>query len=507
VKRRRGVAAAMAIGLLLAGCGTRLSQQAIRSAAQVVTSSSGSGGSGAAASAPSVASSGTSGSGGGGASGSAPSVAPSGVSGSGGSGTSGSVASSGPSGSGGSGTSGSVGSSGPSGSGGSGASGSVGSSGPSQAPGGGTVPGGCPTGEAPVMLGNVGNYDGILAPIFAGALTSLQAWVKWTNAHGGLNCHPVSLVSADDGGDPSTNITETEQMVEQDHVIAFVGDMVPLDGNASLSYLESVHVPVIGGDASSSYWYDSPVLFPEGSEVQVSTDGAARESAHEGHTKVAVFYCLEDPFCEAYYESLQSDATSDGVQVVYAGEVSLVQPSFTAECLAAQQAGATSVFEVLDGSSDARAAQDCSVQGFNPLYFTISIGVTPAIQQVPQLNGLLLGANDFPWIDNYTPAQQEFHQALAQYDPGAASSIVGSSASAWASGELVVAASKYLGTQPTSSQLFEGLWSIKGDTLGGLAPPLTFTENGYPSIGKCYWVMKLQNGNWIDVDHGQAVCE
>jgi hypothetical protein len=44
----------------------------------------------------------------------------------------------------------------------------------------------------------------------------------------------------------------------------------------------------------------------------------------------------------------------------------------------------------------------------------------------------------------------------------------------WTSGQLLLAGSKDLGTNPTSAQLTAGLDSLKEDTLDGLTVPLTF---------------------------------
>ena len=55
------------------------------------------------------------------------------------------------------------------------------------------------------MIGSVGEYSGLLGPILAPGVKSVQAWVAATNAKGGLNCHPVKLVVYDTGGDPARN--------------------------------------------------------------------------------------------------------------------------------------------------------------------------------------------------------------------------------------------------------------------------------------------------------------
>jgi branched-chain amino acid transport system substrate-binding protein len=117
---------------------------------------------------------------------------------------------------------------------------------------------------------------------------------------------------------------------------------------------------------------------------------------------------------------------------------------------------------------------------------------------------LLAGQTDFPWVDNYTPAQATYQQAVKEYDPGLASSAT--TAAEWTAGMLAVAASGDLTATPTSAQFLKGLWSIKNNDLGGLAPPLTFNTNAAATPSDCYFLMNLVNGQYIDLYKGASQC-
>ena len=133
------------------------------------------------------------------------------------------------------------------------------SSGGSSAGGGGAASNG-----STIALGNVGTYSGVIGAVFSGAQQTMGVWQAYVNPHGGLNGHPVHVYIEDDGADPSTSVSDVEQEVTQDHVIAFVGNLMPLTVQASVSYLQQQNIPVIGGDASSTTWWQSPILFPQG---------------------------------------------------------------------------------------------------------------------------------------------------------------------------------------------------------------------------------------------------
>jgi branched-chain amino acid transport system substrate-binding protein len=360
--------------------------------------------------------------------------------------------------------------------------------------------------KSTINLGNVGTYSGLVGAIFAGAQLTLQVWAAYTNAHGGLNGHPVHIISEDDGGDPSTSQTDVQQEVTQDHVIAFVGNLVPLTVSASASYLQQQNIPVIGGDSASAEWWQSPMLFPQSSYIGGEANQSIREAVATGNTKVGVLYCIEDPTCTLGYTELiqQGDAKADGATPVYSASFSITQPDFTAQCLAAQQAGATLIYFAGDGDSLVRLARDCSAQGYKPLYEADSIGVTASVQADPLLNGLLSTQSSFPWTDSYTPAQATYQAAIKTY----ASNLVGSATTSaeWTAGMLAVAADQFLGATPTSAEFLQGLWSVKGNNLGGLAPPLTFPAHGTATPSQCYFEMILKNGQFVDPYQGTSKC-
>ena len=368
--------------------------------------------------------------------------------------------------------------------------------------------GGSASNGSTIALGNVGTYSGVIGAVFSGAQQTIGVWQAYVNQHGGLNGHPVHVYIEDDGADPSTSVSDVEQEVSQDHVIAFVGNLMPLTVQASVSYLQQQNIPVIGGDASSTTWWQSPVLFPQGSS-DLGSDQAVftiKQAAAKGYTKMGVLYCVEDPTCSNGIQSLiqQGGGQQAGVTTVYSSSFSITQPDFTAQCLDAKQAGATLIYFAGDGDSLIRMANNCAAQGYKPLYVGDSLAITANLASDPNLNGLLAGQTNFPWMDAFTPSQATYQQAVKQYDPQLAGSAT--TAGEWAAGMLAVAAAKDLTATPTSAQFFQGLWSIKNNNLGGLAPPLTFNQGGNATPSNCFFLMTLQNGQFVDLQNGGTTC-
>ena len=98
-----------------------------------------------------------------------------------------------------------------------------------------------------------------------------------------------------------------------------------------------------------------------------------------------------------------------------------------------------------------------------------------------------------------SPALNDYGQALQQYAPsllGAAGST--SQTIAWESAQLFELAAAHVGDKPTSQDILNGLWAIKNNTLGGLAPggSYTFTQNQPTPDKYCTFTIKIQSGKW-----------
>lgn len=352
-----------------------------------------------------------------------------------------------------------------------------------------------------IVLGNIGSYSGVLGSIFVGGAAPLQAWAQYTNAHGGLNGHPVKVVSADDGGNPSQALSLAEQMVQSDGVVAFVGNMMPLTLQGIQPYLEQNNIPLIGGDETLPAWIQSSVIFPVGTDVQSIGSAGLHLITQGGITKLAILYCGESPSCK----TLASSPPPAGVSVVYEAQISIVQTDFTTECLQAKSQGAQAIFVAADANTVERVATSCGQQNYNPKYGTASIAVGPQLASDPSMNGLVAPVNNAPWFSTNTPATAAFAQAMATYEPSAPLSATGMTM--WASGQVLIAATAgKLSAHPTSAEIISDLDQVSNLTTGGLTPSLTYHAGQGAGTIPCYFEVEVQNGNWVAPNGNNPVC-
>jgi branched-chain amino acid transport system substrate-binding protein len=356
------------------------------------------------------------------------------------------------------------------------------------------------------VIGNVGTYSGVIGSIFSGVQQSLKVAVAYVNAHGGLNGHPIDLVSADDGGDPSTNETEVQTMVEQDHAVAFVAEYTPLSSSGSEQFLASRGIPVVGGDLYDPNWYGNPYWFPQGTSLEPGIATSFLTLAGKlGKPKVGYLYCIETPICSGAASYDQSHPIH-GVQIVYTAPVSLTQPSFTAQCLDAHNHGVQIMAVAADPASLGRVGQDCAAQGVKIQLMEPAVSTTVSQESNPNLAGLLAPLEDFLWFQGNTPATQAFHQAFQTYLPGLPLSE--NSAEVWTAVQLLRLGSTQLSaSNPTSSQVVAGLDALGTTNIGGLSPAsITFRKGSPATATGCYEVAEVVNGAWSAPDGYSPVC-
>ncbi len=344
-----------------------------------------------------------------------------------------------------------------------------------------------------VKLGHIGTYSGVLGAIFNGGREMTAVWANWVNLNGGLNGHPVRVITADDGGDPSRNLSLTRDLVENQGVIAFVGNITPLSLNGSKTYLEQKQIPLIGGDLTDQGWYKSPMFFPQGALIDGPLRGSAQLAVREGGPKVALLYCGEAAACYTARDLFQGDAVAKaGGTLAYSAQVSLAQPDFTAECLQLKFREVDALVATVDGNSLARIARDCKQQGVNVQYVSFALALVDSLRQSPNLDGLVGTTGLFPWMLRDGQAG-EYGSALTRFGPKINTS--GSTAAVWGSGLLVEAASRALPAGAvTSADLLKGLYALKKETLGGLAPPLTFRKGEPAPQMLCWYTIALNKG-------------
>lgn len=363
-----------------------------------------------------------------------------------------------------------------------------------------TIPAGAASGT-PIVIGYMCTCTGPTASANVVAPPAYQAWVDATNAAGGLNGHPVKLITVDDQASPATGIAGVTRLITQDHVVALVSWSLVDAAWGSIPVAH--HIPVIGANPSGSESLLSPDFFNTGTTEDAATV-AGLQAVKKAGGHLGIFYCAESPQCSESIPSIRKLAPKYGVSLSYTTAISFAAPNYTAQCLAAKAAGVTAL-QVADASLIVQhVATSCNEQGYQPTVVGGDGSLASNFVDTPLLNDKLLGYEpDVPFFVNDTAGTKAMLDAFKKYEPAMLKSPdYGETAvQSWVSGLVLAAAVKYgkagLNGPVTSKELTDGMYAIpKGSTMGDMTPPLSYERGQISHVGCWYWIA-TKNGHWV----------
>ena len=215
---------------------------------------------------------------------------------------------------------------------------------------------------------------------------SLQAWAGYVNDHGGVVGRPVHLNFLDDGGDPGRHVVAVWRLIDEVHVVAFVGNGASLTMSAGTPILESAGVPAIGGDSGNAGWFTSPMAFPLNGAAKpegVALGGFVAKQLPQ--TKLAIYHISEIDIGTVIADEVEAQWEKAGKQVVARGSVALAHPDFTAEVLQAKGKGADIVAVFADISGCRRFLDAVRRQNYKPVFLVASACFQPGLDAANDL--------------------------------------------------------------------------------------------------------------------------
>ena len=278
-----------------------------------------------------------------------------------------------------------------------------------------SAPGSTATGT-PIVIGSVGSYteDGFTDP----GEPAIEAWASWVNAHGGINGHPVKLIVEDNKGDQAQAVSMVKQLVQQDHVVAFVSNQ---DGSLNAgyaSYLDAQKIPVLGGSVFTLQpWVSDPMFYPEGLTAIQDMTSLAISAKEHGIAKVGSLACSEAAQCAAANGLAKAVFDGAGMSDVYGGLVSSTATDYTASCITAEQSGAKAMILLVPSASEGQViAGDCQRQGYTPSYIIPGEAIGAGYLASSAFNNAFTSAPTLPWFST-APAMSDFNAAMKEYAP------------------------------------------------------------------------------------------
>lgn len=327
-----------------------------------------------------------------------------------------------------------------------------------------------------------------------------KAWANDVNKSGGVNGHKINLVVKDDASNPATSQTQVRELVEKDHVIAILGAVPsPQFG----TYLQQKGVPYVAAGNTSAEFMKFPLFFNVSLNAIAMTYGEVSEAVKEGGTKLGYMYCAEDPACAAAVPLLTGAAQANGATMETA-KIAATAPDYTAQCLKFKDAGVQAMQIGSVPQVALRILKDCDSQGLDVKLMAAAGSINESFLTDKNTEGIAAVSGVAPWFDTTIPGIKSMQDSLAKADievkdPGVTD--------AWASAKTLEASIQSLGDKPTSADVINGLYGLKGETSDGLTQPLTFLKD-QPNLASsnCYFPFTIKGGEWNATSNGKPVC-
>lgn len=333
-----------------------------------------------------------------------------------------------------------------------------------------------------------------------------EAWQAMVNDGGGINGYKVQLLYRDERGDNARALAAIKEL-DAAGVVALVGQGEAARMPAIASYLNQKKIPVIGGQPYTNEYCSDPMFFPVPSCQADGVYGQVATARDVGAKHFRNVYCLEVAACATSVPQTKYAADREGIKFSAEG-ASAVAADYTATCLSAKNAGVD--FFSSNGLNFANVVRDCARQGYHPT-FAQGGGGTQANADAAKGESDAASMNQWgPFYDG--PEVQQFRKAAAQANLKFADSTLSQTAvQSWLGFEMARAIiARLTQPNPTRADFLEATYTIKGETLGGQAPPIDFTVQrpgtGLHADSGCWSEYILKDGSFFQMNsHGQIV--
>jgi branched-chain amino acid transport system substrate-binding protein len=353
------------------------------------------------------------------------------------------------------------------------------------------------------VIGNIGTYSGAFGDEYADSYKGFQAWVDATNAAGGVNGHPIQVVSVNDQGDATKSLAGVKDLVENKHAVAIVDAMSPNGSAAFASYLAQQKIPVIGGLPTDTTFMTQPLFFPTAATSVGFLTGQFNGVSELNGSKLGLFLCT---FAACQSGIPLFTQIAQGLKIAYAGQqtINASAPSFTAQCLTFKNQGVDSIIPELDGPTTKRVVDDCVRQGFKPHVIVPASTISADVLADPAFDGALGVTESQLWFGDDAEGQAWYKAYKAKFPndtPGGFASL------GWQAGLVLGAALKNAPAAVTPANVLKGLYAIPaGTNFDGVTPPLTYTAGKPAVVGNCVWYVQIKDKAFTAPKGSDAVC-
>jgi branched-chain amino acid transport system substrate-binding protein len=257
---------------------------------------------------------------------------------------------------------------------------------------------------------------------------------------------------------------------------------------------------MVGSDVGNTGHENTPIFFnPSVTSVMglMWSHLLPLRTFHPDVKEIAVLYCTEIPACKGVNDAAAKVAGPLGYKIVYSAAVTVAQPDYSGEVLAARSAGAKAVLLAVDNFSAIRVATAAHRQSYNPIFaIQYSAHAEEFLKQGgAEIEGFVVGGSALHW-DN--PLNADYRAAYQAYVPGGRG-YTSFSLVSWNAGKLLERVAPAWPPAPGPADVITSLRALRSETLGGRTVPMTF-KPGAPAGTTCGTTFTVKSSRFVSFD-------
>ena len=343
-----------------------------------------------------------------------------------------------------------------------------------------------------VEVGLIYPDSGNLAIAFNGARAGFDARIGLVNAAGGVNGRQIEYQWRDDKGEPATNLTVSQELVQQENVFAILESSTTASGGAQ--YLDDNGIPVVGL-AVEPQWSEHGNMFAfnysftEGESV----DTYGNFIRDQGGTRpVIIRDTATGESSNLLAEQFAASIRAAGLEFDEGSIIDFTPGSTSPERLADQLLadGVDTLVGALNVHSFAEVIGAARRVGV-PLKVLLTGSAADAEllgQYGASLAGLTFYASYVPF-PVASPALDAYRVAVAQYAPQLVDPDQTVTLVSYVSADMLVRGLEAAGPCLTRKSFIDGLRAVKDYNAGGLVSTTDFAN--YGRINECYAFVRV----------------
>jgi branched-chain amino acid transport system substrate-binding protein len=277
----------------------------------------------------------------------------------------------------------------------------------------------------PIKLGQTMPYSGPASAY--GTIGKVeQGYFKMINDQGGINGHPIELISLDDGYSPPKAVEQVRKLVEQDEVLALFQTLGTPSNSAIHKYVNAKKVPHLFVATGATKWND-PKNFPWtfGFNLSYQTEGEIYGHyllKNKPNAKIAILY-QNDDYGKDVLAGVKHVLTGNNAKmIIKEATYEVTDPTVDSQILTLQASGADTFINICTPKFSAQAIRKAFDSGWKPLQFVNNVGASVGSVLTPAGLDKSVGcitvqyykdATDPQWKDD--PAMLEWRAFMARY--------------------------------------------------------------------------------------------